>query len=139
EKVQNARTGAFESPSVEVMEGLEKLMSLRESPDAFRRNLITKIAAYSLEHPKEKIDYHEIFADLFKNLRESYYRDKAKALIQLAQFVLLFGTDDAGLIPPPERPKVERTLKMMHEKYGYSEDSAKEAISFVLQTIRDRE
>jgi len=139
EKVQNARTGAFESPSVEILEGLEKLMTLRESPDAFRRNLITKVAAYSLEHPKEKIDYHEVFADLFKNLRDSYYRDKAKALIQLAQFVLLSSTDDANLIPPPERPKVERTLKVMREKYGYNDESAKEAISFVLQTIRDCE
>jgi serine protein kinase len=139
EKVQNPRTNAYESPSVEIMEGLEKLMTLRESPDAFRRNLITKIAAYSLEHPKEKIDYHEVFADLFKNLRDSYYRDKAKALVQLAQFVLLSGTDDANLITPPERPKVERTLKVMREKYGYSDESAKEAISFVLQTIRDRE
>jgi predicted Ser/Thr protein kinase len=139
EKIQNPRTGAFESPSVEIMEGLEKLMVLRESPDAFRRNLITKIAAYSLEHPKDKIDYHEIFADLFKNLRDSYYRDKAKALIQLAQYVLLSGTDDANLIPAPERPKVERTLKVMREKYGYIDESAKEAISFVLQTIRDRE
>src|SRR5206468_1591773 len=84
EKIQNPRTGAFENPSVQVLEGLEKLMTLRESPDAFRRNLITKIAAYSLEHPNTKIDYHDIFSDLFAHLRDSYYRDKAKALIQLA-------------------------------------------------------
>jgi len=139
EKIQNPRTGQFEDPSVQVLEGLEKLMSLRESPDAFRRNLITKIAAYSLEHPKEKIDYHDIFADVFKNLRDSYYRDKAKALIQLAQYVLVSGTDDKGLIPASERPKVERTLKMMRDKYSYSDESAKEAISFVLQMIREKE
>jgi serine protein kinase len=139
EKLQNPRTGAFENPSTEVLEGLEKLMALRESPDAFRRNLITKIAAYSLEHPKAKIDYHEIFADVFKNLRDSYYKDKAKALIQLAQFVLVFNTNDSGLIPAPEKPKVERTLKLMREKYGYNDDSAKEAISFVLRTIREQE
>jgi predicted Ser/Thr protein kinase len=139
EKIQNPRTGHFEDPSVEVLEGLEKLMALRESPDAFRRNLITKIAAYSLEHPKGRIDYHEIFADLFKNLRDSYYRNKAKALVQLAQYVLVHGTEDSNLIPAPERPKVERTLKVMREKYGYTDESAKEAISFVLRAVREKD
>ncbi|HEY3321936.1 MAG TPA: serine protein kinase PrkA [Planctomycetota bacterium] len=139
EKVRNTRTGAFEDPSVEVMEGLEKLMDLREPADAFRRNLFTKIAAYSLEHRNEKINYHEIFADLFANLRDAYYRDKSEALVNQAQNVLLFGTPDANLIPAPERPKVERTLQVMREKYGYSDDSAKEAISFVLRTVREKE
>jgi predicted Ser/Thr protein kinase len=139
EKIQNPRTGAFENPSVEILEGLEKLMPLRESPDAFRRNLITKIAAYSLEHPGGKIDYHEIFTDLFANLRDAYYRDKAKPLIQLAQYVLLYGTEDANLIPAAEKPKVERTLKMMREKYNYTDDSAKEAISFVLRMVGEKE
>ena len=139
EKIQNPRTGKFEDPNLAVLEGLEKLMVLRESPDAFRRDLFTKIAAYSLEHPKEKIDYHEIFADLFKNLRQSYYKDKSKALIQLAQYVVLSGTEDAGLIPAGERPKVERTLKVMREKYNYSDESAREAINFVLKTIRDKQ
>ena len=139
EKVQNPRTNQYEDPNVGILEGLEKLMSLRESPDAFRRNLITKIAAYSLEHPKEKIDYHEIFADLFKNLRNSYYKEKSKPLIQLAQYVLVFNTDDASMIPASERPKVERTLKVMREKYNYSDESAREAINFVLKTIRDKQ
>ena len=138
EKIQNPRTGQYEDPNVGILEGLEKLMALRESPDAFRRNLITKIAAYSLEHPNEKIDYHEIFADLFKNLRNSYYKDKSKPLIQIAQYVLVFNTDDINLIPQGERPKVEKTLKVMREKYGYSDESAKEAISFVLQIVQER-
>jgi predicted Ser/Thr protein kinase len=138
EKIQNPRTGQYEDPNIGILEGLEKLMSLRESPDAFRRNLITKIAAFSLEHPKDKIDYHDIFADLFKNLRNSYYKDKAKPLIQLAQYVLVFGTDDAGLIPAGERPKVEKTLKVMREKYSYSDESAKEAISFVLRVVQEK-
>ena len=38
-----------------------------------------------------------------------------------------------------EKPKVERTLKVMREKYGYIDDSAKEAISFVLRVVRERE
>jgi predicted Ser/Thr protein kinase len=138
EKIQNTRTGQYEDPGKEVLEGLEKLMALRESPDAFRRNLISKIAAYSLDHPDEKLDYHEIFADLFQNLRDSYYRDKASQLIQLAQHVLVFGTPDAGLIPQNERARVERTLKVMREKYGYNDDSAKEAISFVLRNVREK-
>jgi predicted Ser/Thr protein kinase len=138
EKVLNPRTSVYEPPSVSVLEGLENLMKLRESPDSFRRNLITRIAAYSIEHPGEKIDFHEIFTDVFKNLRDSYYRNKAKALIQIAKHVLVFGTDDESMIPVAERPKVEQTLKVMRDKYGYTDDSSKEAISFVLRMIQEK-
>jgi predicted Ser/Thr protein kinase len=137
EKIQNPRTGSFEDPSIEVLEGMEKLMNIHEPPDAFRRNLFSKIAAYSLDHPDEKIDYHDIFSDLFRNLRDSYYREKAKQLIQLAQYVLLFGGPDQSLIPAAELPGVEKTLQVMCEKYGYTNESAREAISFVLRTISD--
>jgi len=137
EKIQNARTGQYEDPSAEILEGLEKLMTLRESPDTFRRNLMTKIAAYSLEHPNSKIDYHEIFSELFHNLRDSYYKAKAKALVQLGQYVLLSGTDDKNLIPQHERPRVEKTLKVMREKYGYIDASAFEAINLVLKNYQD--
>jgi serine protein kinase len=138
EKVQNARTGQYEDASEDVMHGLEKLMTLRESPDAFRKNLLAKIAAYSLEHPNTKIDYHEIFSELFHNLRDSYYKEKAKQLVQLGQYVLMHESDDKNLIPAYELPKVENTLKVMREKYGYNNDSAREAINLVLRSVQEK-
>ncbi|MBI3829126.1 MAG: serine protein kinase PrkA [Planctomycetes bacterium] len=137
EKLQNERTGAFEDPSEDAMRGLEKLVTLKESPDAFRRNLITKIAAYSLEHLKEKLVYSEIFPDLIAKLRESYYKEKQKGLETLARYVLASGSEDDALIPPADRPRVDRTLKNMREKYGYCEHCGREAISFVLRKLAD--
>ncbi|MCW8131229.1 MAG: serine protein kinase PrkA [Planctomycetota bacterium] len=135
EKIQNERTGAFEEPSEDVMRGLEKLITLKESPDTFRRNLITKIAAYSLEHPKEKLVYGEIFPDLIARLRDSYYKEKQKGLETLSRYILASGTEDAALVPQADRPRVERTLKNMREKYGYCDHCAKEAIGFVLRRL----
>ena len=64
--------GAYEELSGTVMEGVEKMMVLKEPADSYRRNLITRIAAFSLEHPNERIDYHEVFSDIFDALQLSF-------------------------------------------------------------------
>ena len=136
EKIQNPRTGSYEDPSNAIMEGVEKMMSLKEPADSYRRNLITRIAAYSLEHPNEKIDYHEVFSDIFDALAESFYRAQTRAFMSLARYVLVYGGEDASLIPAQELPKIEGTLRVMRDKYRYNDDSAKEAIAFVLRTVQ---
>ena len=136
EKILNPRTGSYEDPSSAVMEGVEKMMSLKEPADSYRRNLITRIAAYSLEHPNEKIDYHEVFSDIFDALEESFYKAQTRAFMSLARYVLVFGGADASLIPAQEVPKIEGAMRAMREKYHYNDDSAKEAIAFVLRTVQ---
>ena len=135
EKIENERTGAFTPPSEEILGGLEKLVELKESADVFRRNLMTKIAAYSLDHLKEKLNYAEIFPDLIGNLRASYYRERQKPLETLARYILASGAEDDALVPSVERPRIERTLRNMREKYNYCDFCAKEAISFVIRML----
>ncbi len=136
EKIQNPRTGIYEDPSNAIMEGVEQMMGLKETPKIYRSNLISRIAAYSLEHPSEKIDYHEVFSDIFDALAESFYKAQTRAFMSLARYVLVFGGDDQGLIPAPELPKIEGTLRVMRDKYHYNDESAKEAIAFVLLTVQ---
>ena len=136
EKILNPRTGAYDDPSAAVMEGVEKMMALKEPADSYRRNLITRIAAYSLEHPNERIDYHEVFSDIFDALQLSFYKAQTRAFMSLARYVLVFGGEDQSLIPAQELPKIEGTLRVMREKYKYSDDSSKEAIAFVLRTVQ---
>ncbi|MCZ7647296.1 MAG: serine protein kinase PrkA [Planctomycetota bacterium] len=133
EKIENPRSGVYEPASASVMEGLEKLMDLKEPAESFRKNVMTKIAAWSLEHPKVKLSYAEVFPDLIYNLRGSYYKQKQKDLETLARYILSSGTEDAALVPKAQLPRVEATLKTMREKYGYCDACAKEALSFMLR------
>ncbi len=135
EKIQNPRTGGYDDPSQEVMGGLEKLLDVKENAQSFRHNLITKIAAYSLEHPNEKLDYAEIFPDLITRLRNSYYKAKQGPLKKLAEKILTHGTEGEGTLSESERQQVERTLKNMREKHDYCDHCAKEAVSFLLQEV----
>lgn len=138
EKLLNPRTGAFEDPSAAVMDGVEKMLALKEPADSYRRNLMTRIAAYSIEHPNEKIDYHEVFSDIFEALRLNFYKAQTRAFMQLAKYVIVYGGEDDSLIPALEKPKVEGTLRVMRERYHYNDDSAKEAIAFVLKTLQEK-
>jgi predicted Ser/Thr protein kinase len=135
EKLENPRTGRYEDPSTEVLEGVEKLLELKEAADSFRRNLVTKIAAFSLEHRGGRLDYAEIFPELFNRLRESYYQQQQQALTVLARYALVLGTDDDALVPRHERARVERTFQNMRERHGYCDHCTREVLSFVLRRL----
>lgn len=134
EKILNEATGKFEDPSEEVMSGLEKLADTKESADGFRKNLITKVAAYSLDHVQEKLDYAAIFPDLIGRLRDSYYKEKQKPLEKLGRAILDFD-EDLSQVAEADRPRVKKTLANMRERYGYCDHCAKETISFVLRNL----
>jgi len=138
EKVENPRTGSYENPSEEVLGGMEKLIDLQEESDAFRRNLMTQIAAFSLEHPGEKLKYEVIFPDLFARLRASYYRQQEPALETLARHIIAADTENDALVPAHERPRVVRTLANMRERHGYCDQCTREVLSFILRKLAER-
>jgi len=138
EKVENPRTGTYEDPSEEVLGGMEKLLDLKEESDSFRRNLMTQIAAFSMEHPGRKLKFLDIFPDLFTRLRESYYRQQEPALESLARYVIAAGTEDDALVPQHERPRVTRTLDHMRERHGYCDHCTREVLGFILRKMADR-
>jgi predicted Ser/Thr protein kinase len=137
EKVENTRTGKYDDPSEDVLGGMEKLLELKEESDAFRRNLMTQIAAYSLENIGKKLRYQDVFPDLFARLRESYYKQQQPALATLARYVIAAGTEDDALVPQHERPRVVRTLANMRERHGYCDHCTREALSFILRKLAD--
>lgn len=116
---------------------MEKLLELKEESDSFRRNLMTQIAAFSLDHLGQKLRYQDIFPDLFARLRDSYYHQQQPALETLARYVIAAGTENDALVPQHERPRVARTLANMRERHGYCDHCTREALSFILRKLAD--
>lgn len=133
EKIRRETDGKLLPPSEEVMAGLEKHLQLKEPPDKFRRNLVSRIAAYSLEHPDEKLDYAVVCAALFRDLKRNYYTEKRRQLEQLARPIPLLGTDDEKTLSAAAKKDAARALRTMKERHGYCDHCATEAVLFVLR------
>src|SRR5512147_1355126 len=109
---------------------VEKTLGVAPKRDEFRREVIARIGAWSLDHPKSKPVYSEVFPKLFTTLREAYYEQRKKQLQRLGQALLVYVTDGQdGVSDAAERTQVAAALQTLKERYGYCEKCAKEAVS----------
>ena len=106
---------------------------MREEVATFRSSLMTKIAAYSIDHPDEAINYAELFPDIYNLLKQSYYRERDRALMVIEQNILKYFTDERAYLDAREQEEVERALEKMSSKYGYCSNCARDVIAFVLR------
>ena len=57
EKVPNPITGRDEDPDEDMMAEVERILQVTGRRDEFRREVISRIGAWSIDHPRQKPDY----------------------------------------------------------------------------------
>lgn len=136
EKVRNPTTHELEPPNEELMHTVEEVVQIKDKPDPFRRNLITRIGAFSLDHKGERIDYHFLFPDIFKALKDDYFKRRDRYIRQIQENILKHGTDEFAHLAAGDQTTVRRALARLKVKYGYCDHCVKDVLIFVLR--RDR-
>jgi serine protein kinase len=133
ERVHNPTTGAQEEPDQGLMREVESTLEITGTPDDFRRDLISKIGAWSLDHPNEKPDYTVIFAEYFKRLKADYFEQRRKSVRRGVEDLLtLLAADGAGLDLEARR-LAERTRETLFSRFGYRADSARDALTLLFR------
>jgi predicted Ser/Thr protein kinase len=142
EKLRNPVTGRMEDPDEELMAEVEKTLgqtSGKGTAEDVRRDVITRIGAWSIDHPNQKPDYAQVFPRQFQLLRDAYFEQRKKLLKKTNMDLLVYLAEGDGQQAAPSaldkesRDRVETTLRNMKERYGYCERCAKEAVSYLLK------
>ncbi|MBI4508878.1 MAG: serine protein kinase PrkA [Deltaproteobacteria bacterium] len=134
EKVRNPVTGRLEDPDEEMMSEVEKTLGVGAKRDDFRADAISRIGAWSVDHPNQRPNYGEIFPKQFSQLRESYFERHKRLVKKTIEDLLVYLTDGPGRISDREaKTRVEDTLTNMKDRCGYCDLCAKEAVSFLLR------
>jgi serine protein kinase len=133
EKVRNPVTGRLDDPDEEMMSEVEKTLGVGAKRDDFRQDVISRIGAWSVDHPNQKPSYADIFPKHFTQLRESYFEQRKKIVKKVNEDLLVLLTDGPDRFDAQTRQRVEQTLANMKERYGYCDRCAKEAVSFLLR------
>ncbi len=137
EKLRNPTTGRLEEPDEEMMGDVEKTLGVAGKRDDFRHEIISRIGAWSIEHPGKKPDFALVFPRHLQMLRESYFEQHKKILQKTNHDILVFlGDGEAVAKQQLEREafdRVLRTLENLKTKFGYCEKCIKEAVSYLLR------
>ena len=139
EKMFNPATDRYEEPNEELMDSIEKLLDLKVDRSKFRSQVITRIAAWSLDHPDEKLHYQELFAEIYGAMRDNFYKERNRLLTLIEEDILKYGTDEFELLSDSDKAQVERALVNMRDKYHYCEICARDVIAFVLRCRKEAE
>ncbi len=134
EKVYNEITGDYEDPDEEFMAEIEQTLSIEEGPEDFRRSLVSAIAAHTIDHPGKSVDYREIFPRIFEALQESFFEKRQEQIRRIEENLLTYFEGDEDQLSTGERESVETTLTNLKQRYGYCDESAREAVAFLLSS-----
>lgn len=138
EKVPNPVTRRDEDPDEEFMSEIERLLEIGESGvkrEDFRREVISKIGAWSLDHQGKRPDYEAIFPRPIAELREAFFTDRKKQVRKINEDLLVFLVDGPAKMAPDAATVAQNTIATLKTRFGYCDNCAKDAI---LALVRKR-
>ncbi|MCD6497999.1 MAG: serine protein kinase PrkA [Deltaproteobacteria bacterium] len=130
ERVRNQLTGAMEPPDEKLMNQVEDWFGPPSNREAFRNDVITRVAAWAIEHAEGKPDLKAIFARELRNFRTRAMADRRTILEERLRAVITLVEEHEQ--EHETRAKARDTLETLHERFGYDEASAMEAIGLLL-------
>ncbi len=133
EKVQVESSSRPIDPEEHVMERVESVIAPEGDRADFRRSIMGRIGAYSVEHSTEEIDYAMVFPELIDMLKDDFFFRRREAVEELARRFLQVGSDEFELLDEAVREKTSAALDRLIEKHGYCGNCAKEVVAFLLQ------
>jgi predicted Ser/Thr protein kinase len=135
EKVRNPITGRDDDPDEEMMGEIERILEVSNRREEFRREVIARIGAWSIDHPRQKPDYEAIFPRPIAELREAFFEERKKQVRKINDDLLILLTDGPAKMQPEAAAAAQATVDAMKARFGYCESCAKDA---VLALIRKR-
>ncbi len=138
EKLSDPVTGKPVEPNESLMAEVESIIrSGDEDPEAFRKTLIARVGAYSLDAEKqgsaggEKPDYARVFPAMFERLKDDFMA-KRRATIRrlLERFLALM---EGETLEGRDAKRAEAMRQSLIERFGYCERCAEEAMGTLLE------
>ncbi len=131
EKVKNAHTGAYEDPDPSLMQHVEKLLGAKGDSTEFRRAIMSNIAAWSIDHPGEKVTHDKVFPQHLKKLKETAFAERRKGLGDLCRWVISLLDDEGKGLDGAQKKSAEESLVRL-EGMGFCRSCGREMVSGLL-------
>ncbi len=138
ENIFNQKKESNEIPSETQMNDVEVILGVSGGdPLRFRESLLSRIASYKIDNPKEKIDFGVIFFDHLQRIKEHYYGQKSLLISATLKAILAPDSEAQKKFSAVENASAKSTLLELERKFGYDRVSAIECVRF-LMTVKNQ-
>lgn len=138
EKVKNSVTAKFEEPDIYFVKEFETNIHLKENADTYRSQMISKLGAWSLDNPGQRIIYSEVLSGVTRQLKESFRNEQKKIISKVANDLVYYvqQEDHTGLTAKGKE-QIESIMSDLRIKYGYSKSGAIKCLKYLIQKRYD--
>ncbi len=138
EKIYNTASEQYEPANQSLMREIERILGISGSVERHREGLLSRIAGWKLDHPKDEIDITMIFQDIMIKIQEHYYGQR-KGIVQVVHEAMLsLDTPDEKRLDAKDRQQALDTYAEMNRRFGYDDISTRESLKFMLKHNKKR-
>ena len=132
ERIRNRLTGDYEEPDEKLMQEVERLLEVKADVDDARRQMISGFAAWSLDHPGQKVDAATVFPHHLRRIREAVLADRRPAVARLTRDIIILVREEAAGLDAQRKKDADQALQRLF-RLGYCESCAADAASTLLR------
>lgn len=116
-----------------LMKEVEALLGVRGEPKEARQGLISSIAAWSIDHPGERIDASVVFPAMMKTIRDAVFVERKEAIGVLMRDVTYLLYDPRVVLDDARRAECETVIERLQTRFGYERPAATEMCSNLMR------
>jgi len=136
ERHRDPHTGKYEEPDETLFKRVEDILEVKDTKE-FRRNLISVVAAYSIDHPGARMDPAEIFPRHLERVKEAYFTERRSFVADVVRDMLtLLSPDNTGQVAGLEadrRRDAQAAVDRLINNFGYCPQCARACLGELLR------
>ncbi|MEE2901232.1 MAG: serine protein kinase PrkA, partial [Myxococcota bacterium] len=134
EKIFDEIIDDYVDPDQQLMSEVESsILPEKEDKDEFRKAIISKIGAWSLEHPGEAPDYQSLFSHFIEQMEAEYYTDRKKLIEKRLENIISYLGDTANELSADEYSTAQSAIERMEKEFGYPKLCTAECAMYILR------
>jgi serine protein kinase len=133
ERLYNRVTQRYEEPDDKMMAEVERLLDVKGDPQDWRRQLISAIAAWALDHPGQKVDAAAVFPQHLRRMREAIFAERRQAVASLARDIVLLVREEGVGLDAERRRDAQATIDRLVSRFAYCRECAADAASLLVR------
>jgi predicted Ser/Thr protein kinase len=133
ERLYNRVMQRHEEPDDKMMAEIERLLEVKVEAEEWRKQLISAIAAWAIDHPGQKVDPAGVFPQHLRKMREAIFSDRRKDVAGIARDIVLLVREEGVGLDAERKREAEATIEGLIARFGYCRNCAGDVASLLVR------
>src|SRR5262249_44705104 len=133
ERIRNRVTGEYEEPDEKMMREVERLLDVKGDAQEHRKQMISAIAAWAIDHPGQRVEPGNVFPQSVKRMREAIFADRRPAVAILARDIVIVVRENGVGLDAQRKKDAEGVIERMIARFNYCRNCAGDAASLIVR------